>query len=384
MAGTGERMSPGQMRLVFLGDVTCDRPMLKAAYRDGSYHFADSLCRLRPLTGDADYVIANLETVFGGEEHGYNPYPITYNSPDSLCEGLAAAGINVVTTANNHCLDMGGEGALRTLRVLDQYGIKHTGTFAEEDKGKRYLVLEKNGVRTAIVSFTDEINDKEYGSGHSAEEWSRVNCLRPYRRYSGGSSARRIIKKMLPMTLINKARAAWKRKRGIPLVSARIDDQPLPQENMAQIGSAVRLLEQAGEECDFVIACIHCGGQFNYEPGTYSKQLYDLVEPHCDAVIGNHPHVVQRMEISGSRLRAYSLGSVNMSPGADYIHHGTDCDYSVLLSFTADCRKDHGGINEIEFKVIHAEEDESHYVRVAEAGSGEKAGDVSRRFRQSW
>lgn len=362
------------IRLAFLGDVTCDRPMLKAALSDEGYDFKRSLIRLRSLVADADYVIANLETVFGGEKAGYNPYPITYNSPDSLCDGLVAAGINVVTTANNHCLDMGGAGIERTIHILDQYGIKHTGTFSKIDYKNRYLIIEKDGIRVAIVSFTDEINKKEDGSRYSEKEWNQVNCLRPYEYYLEGNRTKIILKKILPMPIINSVRAEYKRLKGIPLVSERKDDQTIPRNYMESIDSAKAIMEQARKECNCVIACIHCGGQFNYEPGEYSKSLYDLLEPYCDVIVGNHPHVVQRMNITGNRIRAYSLGSVNMSPSADYIHQGTDSSYSVILSISV-ILNDQGAIDlsDISYKVIHAKEDDNHYVIVKEADAADKA-----------
>jgi hypothetical protein len=41
--------------LSFLGDVTCDRPMLKAARRpDGHFDFDRSLAELQPLLADSD------------------------------------------------------------------------------------------------------------------------------------------------------------------------------------------------------------------------------------------------------------------------------------------------------------------------------------------
>ncbi len=69
-------------------------------------------------------------------------YP-TFNTPDSFASALTDAGIDVVTTANNHSLDRRFYGLSRTLDILDREGLKHTGTFRtpEED---RILMLEQN------------------------------------------------------------------------------------------------------------------------------------------------------------------------------------------------------------------------------------------------
>ena len=45
-----------------------------------------------------------------------------------------------MTTANNHLLDKGIKGAMRTLDILDKYNITHIGSYRniEEKKIKKY------------------------------------------------------------------------------------------------------------------------------------------------------------------------------------------------------------------------------------------------------
>ena len=42
---------------------------------------------------------------------------------------MVKGGVNCVTTANNHCLDQGLEGLVRTIKELDRNQVLHTGTF---------------------------------------------------------------------------------------------------------------------------------------------------------------------------------------------------------------------------------------------------------------
>ncbi len=63
-----------EIKLSFLGDITCDRPMLKASKQsDGAFDFESSLRALKSVLADSDYVVGNLETVCAGAEFGYNP-----------------------------------------------------------------------------------------------------------------------------------------------------------------------------------------------------------------------------------------------------------------------------------------------------------------------
>ncbi len=95
----------------------------------------------------------NLETTFAGIDRGYSGYP-TFNSPASLGEALKNIGVDVLSTANNHCLDKGFSGLESTLSELDNMGISHTGTSRTEEEQNTVLVKEVNGIKIAFLSFT--------------------------------------------------------------------------------------------------------------------------------------------------------------------------------------------------------------------------------------
>lgn len=65
-----------------------------------------------------------------------------------------------------------------------------------------------------------------------------------------------------------------------------------------------------GEGCAIVVACVHWGGQ--HTPVLEDRQ-YDLgkkcIDWGYDLVVGNHPHVLQAMELYKGRLICYSLGN---------------------------------------------------------------------------
>ncbi|MBR3760591.1 MAG: CapA family protein [Ruminococcus sp.] len=372
------------IKISFLGDITCDRPMLKAALKDGKYDFKASLEGIKSVIAESEYSVGNIETVFAGKKYGYNPNPISYNSPDELCRAIKEAGISMLTTANNHCLDMGGRGIDRTIRLLEKLGIEYTGTYPSGYEGEeRFLIKEIKGIRIAFVSLTACLNSRADGTMHSQEEWEQVNTLKKYKASVSGNPYKEKVKKLLPMEKINRVKASIKRARGIALVTARTDDNDIPQNDFECIGKAKELLKRAGEKADYVIACVHCGGQFNDVPGRYSVQMYNELQPYCDAIIGNHPHVVQKAEISGDKIRAYSLGSVNMSMSADYVSHEYFPDYSVVLHLFLAKDSESGKVRaeKITYSLLQSQEDENKYIHVKSCVDyDEKAQDVADRF----
>ena len=82
--------------------------------------------------------------------------------------------VNILTTANNHCLDYGIEGISRTAQILDKLSILHTGTM---DWEKPYLVIDLDGTRIALLSYTSVMNMKPGGKPISKKEKEVVNLI---------------------------------------------------------------------------------------------------------------------------------------------------------------------------------------------------------------
>lgn len=99
-----------------------------------------------PLLQEADLTIGNLEIPLKGDTpfiKKRNPktgHPL-FNAPEQLASSLKRNGFDVLCTANNHCLDNGMGGLLRTLKVLNENHLAHTGTFASLDQSKQFLTL---------------------------------------------------------------------------------------------------------------------------------------------------------------------------------------------------------------------------------------------------
>jgi len=80
---------------------------------------------------------------------------------------------------------------------------------------------------------------------------------------------------------------------------------------------------------------MHSGGQFHPEPGKFSQFMMDFMDDNgVDAVIGNHPHVVQRAEIlKNDMFGAYCLGNFSISPSSVYVIDKDLPEYSILYIF---------------------------------------------------
>ena len=121
-------------KITFIGDITSDRPLLNAAYdrNTDAYDFSPVFGKVKKLFEESDYVVGNFETVCAGDKNGFQNQYLLCNSPDELIQAMVKGGVNCVTTANNHCLDQGIEGLVRTIKELDRNKVLHMRTLQNE------------------------------------------------------------------------------------------------------------------------------------------------------------------------------------------------------------------------------------------------------------
>jgi hypothetical protein len=241
-----------QLKVAFAGDIMGHDTQIASALAAGDsvYDYKPCFQYLRPYLQEADVVIGNLEVTFAGEP--YKGYP-AFSSPDGLADALLWAGFDILVNANNHALDRGSRGLIRTVRVLHQRGMVQTGTFPDADARVLYypLIVEKYGIRIALLNYT-------YGT----------NGIRDR-----------------PPAIVNR------------IDTARIRED-LQKAHLARP--------------DFILAMLHWGNEYELTESPAQQQLADfLFSLGVDAVIGSHPHVVQpiRGGDAGS-LVAYSLGNL--------------------------------------------------------------------------
>jgi poly-gamma-glutamate synthesis protein (capsule biosynthesis protein) len=207
------------------------------------------------MISGADIAVVNQETILGGDDFSYSGYP-SFNSPFEIGDALVGAGFDVVLHATNHTLDMGIEGVQNTLEYWERHpAVTVLGINKSPEDQDRIPVIEKNGIKIAMLNYTFGLNNKK-----------------------------------LP------------------------EDMPYLV-NMLNKNKMTNDIRLARELADFVIVFPHWGTEYTYAPIKSQKELakffYDL---GVDLVIGTHPHVLEPVEWieaeGGHRMLVYySLGN---------------------------------------------------------------------------
>ena len=223
--------------LLFAGDIMQHQNQLDAARTtEGTYSYSGYYRHIQGVVKSADIAVANLETPIG--RSNFSGYP-SFCAPDSFLYAARDAGFNVLLFANNHCLDRGARGVRRTLAMLDSLGIEHTGVYLDSiDRAQRHpYILKKNNMRIALLNYTYGTNGRNVPA---------------------------------------------------PMVVNLIDREVIAED----------IQKAKSMNVDAIIACMHWGDEYVSLPPERVRDLADwLVEQGVSHIIGNHPHVIQPIEI---------------------------------------------------------------------------------------
>ncbi len=236
----------------------------KCAYEGGREHnFAPIYENIKHIIEGADIAFINQESPMAGEGYELGTYP-HFNSPQDLAYDLLDAGYDVVNIANNHMLDTGSEGLLRTIEFWNTLPVVTLGGYLDEEDCNNMRVVEREDVKIGFLSYTYSTNGYKLKSGY--------DIFIPY------------IDETLIETQIKAAR----------------------------------------ERFDLVFVSIHWGNENNMKQSesqsTLAKKMADW---GADVILGHHPHVLQPIEWieregGGRTLCIYSLGNFVAEMPRDY------------------------------------------------------------------
>jgi hypothetical protein len=204
----------------------------------------------------ADIAFANLECAIASCGSPVPGKEFCFRGPPESAPGLATAGIDVVSLANNHSKDYGAAALQETFVRLRECGILWCG--AGENSSEAYSPASIQ-IRDRKVSFV------------------AFNSIVP---------------------------AGWPATAFAPGCATTYDSDVV-----------ARVIRDAAEESDYVVASFHWGIELQTAPNSSQESLARLaVDSGADLVLGHHPHVVQGFELYKNRLIAYSLGNFVFSP----------------------------------------------------------------------
>ncbi len=210
---------------------------------------------IKPYLEGIDVKNINQETVLGGTELGLSHYP-QFNGPQEIGMAVVDTGFNWISQASNHAMDAGEQAILNQLALWDRYEhVIATGMNRNQKEAQKQRILTVNGLRIGLLNYTYGLNGLIMPEG---------------KEY-----------------LVN-----------------LIDEDAIKAD--------IAALKQ---NCDVMIASMHWGVEYAYEPNEEQQQLAQLLSDEGVAVIiGAHPHVLEPAAFINAKdgrktLVYYSLGN---------------------------------------------------------------------------
>ena len=143
-----------EVTLSFVGDLMCHMPQVNNAKTDSiRYNFNPSFEWVKSYLEQSDITIGNLELTCAGSDKGYSGYP-SFNAPDEYISSLKESGFDYLVTANNHSMDKGEGGLLRTIEVIKKNQLGYAGTFLSQRDHDSCRVINVKGVKIALLNYT--------------------------------------------------------------------------------------------------------------------------------------------------------------------------------------------------------------------------------------
>ena len=287
--------------LAVCGDMMSHTPQTNDAYDSATdtYSYLPCFQYVKPWIEQADFAVGNFETTLNGPP--YSGYP-QFCAPDALAYDAKAIGFDLMTTANNHCMDKGFGGVCRTLDTLDAAGLQHIGTFRtqEEYNANNGVVLaDVGGISVAFLSYA-------YGTNGIAIAAENDFCMNRFNTdYLSDCAA--------------------------------LDEAKLSRE--------LAYAQTLG--ADLIAVMIHWGIEYQTTENAYQDQVADfLIANGADLILGSHSHVPQPMmertvTLADGSTRTgfvcFSLGNFvsNQSPDTVSVNY-TDVTAILNLQLTKD------------------------------------------------
>lgn len=220
----------------------------------------------------SNLAMGNFEGTLSGPP--YTGFP-SFSAPDEIADALYDAGFRVICTANNHCIDKGYDGLVRTAAVFRDKGLTVIGT-RPDLSSPLDTVEDLGGIQVGLLNYTFETPGTEQRktiNGIPVPDGADqlIDSFNPYRESAYEADMKSIF-----------SRAAELRRQG----------------------------------AEVICLTLHWGEEYNtHSVAWQQKMAQQLCDAGVELIIGHHPHVLEEIDVltsaaSGRQtLVYYSLGN---------------------------------------------------------------------------
>ncbi len=259
-------------KILFCGDLILLEDQVKRGLKGNVYDFAEIFEYATPYISRADLAVGVFEGPLGGTAKNFSQSnfddgkKLYLNFPDEFADAVKNAGFDLVTTANNHLLDMEIEGVRRTIKIFNEKQIDFIGTYSSVDdkKNNSVKILERGGIKFAILAYTYGTNN--YDTDALINENSFVSSF---------------------------------------IVGADSPNFDKVKKSVEEDFNFAKSFKP-----DLIIVLPHWGTQFSDIPDEFQRTWQKIFTDFgADIILGDHTHSVQPVEFKGKNFTLFSPGN---------------------------------------------------------------------------
>ncbi|MDD6812706.1 MAG: CapA family protein [Lachnospiraceae bacterium] len=203
----------------------------------------------------ADIMMLNNEFPYTNRGTPTAGKQFTFRADPSAVAYLDELGVDIVSLANNHAYDYGEQGFLDTLQTLQDAGIPYVGAGVNEEEAIKPVYYIMNNMKIAFISATQiEKGDYPDTKGATTDSPGVFRC--------------------------------W------------------------NVEKLLQVVKEAKANSDYVIVYVHWGTE-NQESIDWAQeeQAPQIVAAGADLIIGDHPHILQKIDVIDGVPIIYSMGN---------------------------------------------------------------------------
>ncbi len=237
---------PEDITLVAVGDIMLGRYIAKDLARKG-YSFPYQ--KVQGILSSADVTFGNLECSISkrGKTTGKGYF---FRASPEAAPGLARAGFDILSLANNHSMDYGALALQDTIEILNKNHILPIGAGKNLTEARKPIIIEVKKRKIAFLAYSF-VYPETYWAGKD-----------------------------------------------------RAGTSPGKIEFICQD------IKRAQRLSDLVIVSFHWGKEYSEVPSDYQIRIaHQAIDAGADLIIGHHPHVLQGIEFYKEKPILYSLGN---------------------------------------------------------------------------
>ena len=306
---------PARTRILFTGDMNLGRCIAKRTLsthtytNDYNYPFQFVAEELRA----ADITVGSLDGTLSDESLPM-PCPASMNliGPTHMVGGLQFAGFDVISIATNHIKDCGEKGfacenkaMYDTINTLTVAELQPVGAGKTLSEARLPVVIERNGIRFAFLGV-NQIEERV---------WAADN---------------------IPGTA------------------------PLSQMYIEQVKADIIAAKSIA---DVVIVLPHWGVEYAAEPEDIQRiWAWEFIKAGASLVIGNHPHIIQPVEMILDKPVFYALGNFVFDQEHSFRREGIVVEVNFIGTEIESWELHPASINYYTFQPYWAEDTEAKYI----------------------